>query len=127
MAKGPVYDGDLLKLLLNATAIGNVADNTATAPLTGISVALHTADPSATTAGTQGTNEVAYTGYTRIVTTRSTAGFTGSRRPRQISHRPNSTIGIDRYMPMVRPSGRAARISAAISQPCAAPGPSQFK
>jgi len=76
MAKGPVYDGDLLKLLLNGTAIANVADNAAGAPLTAISVALHTADPSATTAGTQGTNEVSYTGYTRVVTTRSTVGFT---------------------------------------------------
>lgn len=76
MAKGPVYDGDMLKLLLNAAAIANVADNAAASPLTAISVALHTADPITSTAAAQGVNEVSATGYARVVTTRSTVGWT---------------------------------------------------
>ena len=70
MSKSDTYENDLLKLLLNATAIANVADNTATAPTTALWAALHTADPADT--GTQGTNEVSYTGYARTLTQRST-------------------------------------------------------
>lgn len=76
MAKGSTYDGDLLRLLLNATGIPHIADNTASAatpPLTSLSVALHTADPGAS--GTQSTNEVAYAAYLRVLTTRTTLGW----------------------------------------------------
>lgn len=76
MSKGDVFEGDLLKLIFNAVTIANLADNAGASPLTGLAVALHTADPGET--GTQGTNEVAYTGYTRVLTTRttSTGGWT---------------------------------------------------
>lgn len=74
MSKGDTYESDLLKLLLNATAIANVADNAASSPLNTLWVSLHTADPGET--GQAGTNEVALTAYTRVATTRST-GATG--------------------------------------------------
>jgi len=74
MAKGGTYEADLLKLLLNATAIANVADNAAGAPLTNLSVALHTADPG--NGGNQTTNEATYTSYARVSVARSGAGWT---------------------------------------------------
>jgi len=76
------FEDNILKLLLNATAISNIADNTATSPSTAIWVALHTADPGDT--GTQGTNEASYTGYTRIAVARTTGGWvvaSGSASP----------------------------------------------
>lgn len=74
MSKGNTYENDLLKLLFNATGISLVADNTATTPLTNLSVALHTADPGE--AGDQTTNETSYTSYARVSVARSGAGWT---------------------------------------------------
>ncbi len=74
MAKGGTYEADLLKLLLNATAIANVADNAAGAPLTFVSVALHTADPG--NGGNQTTNEANYTSYARVSVARTAGGWT---------------------------------------------------
>lgn len=83
MSKSGTYENDLLSLLLTATAIANVASSTGTAsPITDIWASLHTADP--TDAGTQGSGEANYSGYTRIAVTRSTAGFvvsSGSASP----------------------------------------------
>ena len=45
MGKSSTFDNDWLKLIFNATAIANIADNAATSPLTNLYVALHTADP----------------------------------------------------------------------------------
>lgn len=76
------FETSILQLLLNATAIANIADNAASAPATNIWVALHTADPADT--GTMGTNEVSYTGYTRIGVARTTGGWvvsSGSASP----------------------------------------------
>ena len=67
---------NLLKLIFNATPIANIADNAATAPLTNLYVALHTADPGA--AGTQSTSEIAYTSYARVAVARTTGGWTAS-------------------------------------------------
>ena len=67
--KGAIYCGDILKLLLNATPIANIADNAASSPLTSLYVALHTADPTAS--GDQTSNEIAYTSYARISVARS--------------------------------------------------------
>lgn len=75
-AKSPTFDNDLLKLIFQATGIANIADNTATAPLTSLYVSLHTADPSATAGYTQATSEVAYTGFARVAVARSSTGFT---------------------------------------------------
>lgn len=76
MAKTTSYAGSLLALLFDATGIANVADNTATSPLTNIQVSLHTGDPGI--AGNQSTNEVSYTGYARVAVVRTSGGWTQS-------------------------------------------------
>jgi hypothetical protein len=74
MAKSSTFDNDWLKLVFNATPIANICDNAASAPLTNLFVALHTADPTA--AGTQSSSEIAYTGYARVSVARTTGGWT---------------------------------------------------
>jgi hypothetical protein len=74
MSKSSAFENDLLKLIFNATAIANLADNTATAPLTQLFVSMHTADPG--NGGTQATSETAYTGYTRIALNRTSGAWT---------------------------------------------------
>lgn len=73
-ALGNIYENDLLKLIFQATAIANIADNAATSPLTNLYVSLHTADPGET--GDQTTNEISYTGYARVAVARSSSGWT---------------------------------------------------
>lgn len=74
MSKGNTFENDLLKLIFNATAIANIADNATTSPLTNLYVSLHTDDPGE--AGDQTTNECAYTSYARVAVARSGAGWT---------------------------------------------------
>ena len=74
MSKSDTFENDLLKLIFQATAIANIADNAATSPLTSLYAALHTADPGE--AGTQATSEAAYGGYARVAIPRSASGFT---------------------------------------------------
>lgn len=74
MSKGNTFENDVLKLVFNATAIGNLADNTGTSPATTLTVALHTADPGE--AGDQTTSETAYTGYARVAVARTSGGWT---------------------------------------------------
>lgn len=74
MSKGNTFENDLLKLIFNATAIANLADNAASAPLTNLEVALHTADPGE--AGSQTTSEAAYTSYARVPVARTSGGWT---------------------------------------------------
>ena len=76
MAKGATFSDQFLKLILNATAIPNIADNASVAPLTNLYVSLHTADP--TSSGNQTTNEVSYTGYTRVAVARTSGGWSVS-------------------------------------------------
>lgn len=76
MAKGNTWINDLLKLLFNATAVANIADNAASSPLTNLYLGLHTADPGA--GGNQTTSEAAYVGYARVAAARSGSGFTVS-------------------------------------------------
>jgi len=76
MSKSDAFESDILKLLFQATAIANVADNAATSPLTSLYVALHTADPADT--GNQSTNETAYTSYARVAVARTSGGWTVS-------------------------------------------------
>ena len=71
--KSNVFENDILKLIFNATAIANLADNAATSPLTNLYVSLHTADPGE--AGTQSTDEANYTGYARVAVARTTDGW----------------------------------------------------
>ena len=65
----------ILKLIFNATAWANMADNAATSPFTNIYASLHTADP---TGGNQSTSEVTYTSYARVAVARTTGGWTAS-------------------------------------------------
>ena len=74
MSKSNSLENSLLLLLFNATAIANVADNAASAPLTNIYVSLHTADPGE--AGSQTTSEATYTSYARVAVARSGSGWT---------------------------------------------------
>ena len=69
-------ESNLLKLLFNATAWANIADNTATAPLASLFVSLHNADPGE--GGSQTTNETAYTNYARQSVARTSGGWTVS-------------------------------------------------
>jgi len=73
MSKSDAFENDLLKLIFNAVAIADLADNDATSPATNLAVALHTASPGE--AGTQATNEIIYSGYSRINVVRSAAGW----------------------------------------------------
>lgn len=73
MSKGDTFENDLLKLIFQATAIANIADNAASSPLANLHVALHTADPG--DAGSQTTSECNYTGYARIAVARTSGGW----------------------------------------------------
>lgn len=73
MSKSDTFENDLLKLIFQATAIANLADNASSSPLTNISVALHTADPGET--GVQTTNEATYGAYARVSVARTSGGW----------------------------------------------------
>ena len=74
MSKTNSAENSVLKLIFNATAWANIADNAAASPATSLYVSLHTADPGE--AGDQTTNEVAYTSYARVAVTRNSGGWT---------------------------------------------------
>ena len=74
MSKGNTFENDLLKLIFNAVAIADLAEDDTTAPTAVLSVALHTADPGE--AGDQTTSEAAYTGYARVDVARTAGGWT---------------------------------------------------
>lgn len=74
MSKGNTFENDLVKLIFQATAISNIADNAASSPLTNLYVSLHTADPGE--AGDQTTSETSYTSYARVAVARSGSGWT---------------------------------------------------
>ncbi len=74
MSIGNNTENNILKLIFNATAWANYADNAATSPETNIHVALQTADPGE--AGTMSTSEATYTGYARVNVARTTGGWT---------------------------------------------------
>lgn len=63
----------ILALIFQGVNWTSIADNTATSPATVLYFSLHTADPGE--AGTQSTNETAYTNYVRVPVARSTGGF----------------------------------------------------
>lgn len=67
-------ENNVLKLIFNATAWANYADNAASTPQTNIHVALHTADPG--DAGNMTTSESAYTSYARVNVARTSGGWT---------------------------------------------------
>jgi hypothetical protein len=76
MSKSNTFENDLLLLLFNNTDIANIGDaaglqNSVAAG--SLFLSLHTSDPGE--AGSQTTNEIAYTGYARQGVARSGAGF----------------------------------------------------
>ena len=73
MSLGNTFENDLAKLIFQATAIANIADNAGTSPLTNLYLSLHTADPGE--AGDQTTSEAAYTSYARVAVARSSSGW----------------------------------------------------
>src|SRR5689334_19308326 len=74
MPFGSTFANDIAKLILQAVAIANIADNASGSPLTNLYISLHTADPGA--GGSQTTSEVAYTSYARVAVARDTSpGF----------------------------------------------------
>jgi hypothetical protein len=76
MPKSTTFCNDWLKLVFNATATANLADNAGTSPLTNLYVSLHTDDPGA--GGNQSTLETGYTGYARVAVARTSGGWTVS-------------------------------------------------
>lgn len=74
MSLGNTFENDLTKLIFQATAVANIADNAATSPLTNLYISLHTADPGE--AGDQTTSEATYTGYARVAVARTSGGWT---------------------------------------------------
>lgn len=74
MSMGNTMENDLLKLIFNATAIANIADNAGSSPNTNVEWSLHTADPGE--AGDQTTSESAYTNYARVAVARTSGGHT---------------------------------------------------
>ena len=71
---GDTFENDLMKLIFNAVAIANIADNAASSPLTSVFVALHSADPGES--GTAATSEIGYTSYARATCARDTSTAT---------------------------------------------------
>jgi hypothetical protein len=69
-----VTETAILKLIFQAIAWANYADNAAATPQTNVGISLHTADPGE--AGDASTSEVTYTSYTRINVARTTGGWT---------------------------------------------------
>jgi hypothetical protein len=73
MSKGNTFENDWLKLIFNATAIANIADNAGSGPLSSLYVSLHTADPGE--AGDQTTSEASYGAYARVAVARTGSGW----------------------------------------------------
>lgn len=74
MSKTNTFENDILKLIFNATAIADLAENDSSSPATDLYLSLHTADPGE--AGDQTTNEIAYTSYARVAVVRTNVGWT---------------------------------------------------
>jgi len=76
MSKSNALETALLELVFKATTFDGIAENDTSSPNTNLYVSLHTADPGE--AGTQATNEAAYTSYARVAVARSGSGWTVS-------------------------------------------------
>jgi hypothetical protein len=74
MSYGDTFENDLQKLIWNATAIANIADNAASGPLSSLYYGLHTATPAES--GNQTSSEITYTSYARVGVLRSASGHT---------------------------------------------------
>ena len=79
MSKSNTHENDYLLLMYNNTTmtlVGDAAGILQSAAAGSLYFSLHTSDPGE--AGSQTTNEVAYTSYARVAVARSGAGFTVS-------------------------------------------------
>lgn len=76
MSKSNSCETDILELIFNATTWPDLAENDTTSPATNLYVSLHTSDPGE--AGSQTTNEIAYTSYARVAVARTSGGWTVS-------------------------------------------------
>jgi hypothetical protein len=79
MSASDSFETTLLQLLFNNTALPNIGDAPGLQPSAAagsLFVSLHTADPGE--AGTQLTNETAYSGYARVAVARNAGGWTVS-------------------------------------------------
>lgn len=79
MSMSNAFETELLDLIFNNAAIANIGDAGGLQPSAtagSLYVSLHSADPGE--AGTQSTNEVAYTNYARVAVARSAGGWTVS-------------------------------------------------
>lgn len=72
MSKSNAFENDFLKLIFQATAMTGIAQNHAS-PNASLYVSLHTADVGE--AGSQTTNEIAYTSYARVAVARTSSGW----------------------------------------------------
>lgn len=70
MSISDAFESSILGALLNGTAIANIFDNAASAPLTNLYLSLHTADPGDAGAA-QTTSEANYPGYARVAVART--------------------------------------------------------
>lgn len=76
MSKSNAFENSLLLLVFNNTNIASIGDATGLRGSTvvgSLHLSLHTADPGE--AGTQATNEIAYTGYARQAVARTSGNF----------------------------------------------------
>lgn len=73
MGKSTASSNSILALIYNAVAWANLADNTATSPLTNIYISLHKG--AVAVGDSQTANEADYGNYTRLAIARTTAGF----------------------------------------------------
>jgi hypothetical protein len=79
MSKSNAFENAILLLIFNNDAIALIGDASGLQPSGGdgsLYISLHTADPGE--AGTQTTNEIAYTSYARVAVARTTGGWTVS-------------------------------------------------
>jgi hypothetical protein len=76
MTIGNATETAVLKLIYQAIAWANYADNAASTPETLVFNALHTGDP--LDAGNMSTSETTYTSYTRVSVSRNTTGWSES-------------------------------------------------
>lgn len=74
MSKSDATENAFLKLVYQAVAWANVADNAASSPFTHIDYSLNTADPGES--GTAATSEITYTSYARAVKSRNATDHT---------------------------------------------------
>jgi hypothetical protein len=95
MSASNQFESDILLLLLNNVAIANIGDAAglrASTTAGSVFVALHSADPAET--GNQSTNELSYTGYSRVAVARSAGGWTISgTAPTQAANAAAVTFG----------------------------------